>query len=53
MLAKGSQLPPILHFLQFKDDPTPRPPGNCVDLCRIWSRQGKARQGKAITGPMV
>ncbi|KAH6647594.1 C6 finger domain-containing protein [Truncatella angustata] len=47
MLAKGFQLPPIIHFLQFKDG-TPRPLANCITLCKMWSNQCDAS-----TGPMV
>ncbi|KAK6082880.1 C6 finger domain containing protein [Seiridium cupressi] len=38
MLAKGFQLPPIIHLLQFKDG-TPRPLTNCIALCKMWSGQ--------------
>jgi hypothetical protein len=38
MLAKGFQLPPMVHFLQFKDG-TPMPLANCITLCKMWSGQ--------------
>ncbi|KAI0129492.1 hypothetical protein BJ170DRAFT_275965 [Xylariales sp. AK1849] len=38
MLAKGFQVPPMIHFLQFKDGP-PRPMANCITLCNMWSGQ--------------
>ncbi|KAH9885512.1 hypothetical protein F4778DRAFT_505289 [Xylariomycetidae sp. FL2044] len=37
MLAKGFQLPPIMHSFQFLPDGTPpRPLANCIMLCKMW-----------------
>lgn len=38
MLAKGFQLPPTVHFLQFQEG-TPMPLANCITLCKMWSGQ--------------
>ncbi|KAH8666355.1 hypothetical protein BX600DRAFT_270749 [Xylariales sp. PMI_506] len=46
MLAKGFQLPPIMHFSQFKSG-TLRPLANCIALCKMWSGQCEG------TGPIV
>jgi len=46
MLAKGIQLPPTIHFLQFCDgttDPrslgTPKHLARCITLCKLWVGQ--------------
>jgi hypothetical protein len=46
MLAKGIQLPPTIHFLQFCDgtrDPgsvgTPKHLARCITLCKMWVGQ--------------
>ncbi|KAI8631367.1 hypothetical protein F5Y19DRAFT_28121 [Xylariaceae sp. FL1651] len=48
MLAKGIQLPPIIHFFQFRDDGgevggvgTPQPLGRCITLCKMWAGQAE------------
>ncbi|KAI5918106.1 hypothetical protein F4810DRAFT_604810 [Camillea tinctor] len=38
MLARGIQLPPIIHFLQFREG-APRPLANCITLCKMWAGQ--------------
>ncbi|KAI1502177.1 hypothetical protein F5X99DRAFT_380164 [Biscogniauxia marginata] len=40
MLAKGIQLPPIVHFLQFREG-APRPLANCITLCKMWAGQAE------------
>lgn len=52
MLAKGFQLPPIIHLLQFKEG-TPRPLANCIALCKIWSGQCDASVGPGIGGAVT
>ncbi|KAI0155331.1 hypothetical protein GGR57DRAFT_464845 [Xylariaceae sp. FL1272] len=48
MLAKGIQLPPIIHFFQFGDggdlwssDRAPQPLGKCITLCKMWVGQAE------------
>ncbi|KAI1263186.1 hypothetical protein F5Y18DRAFT_132184 [Xylariaceae sp. FL1019] len=51
MLAKGIQLPPIIHFYQFGEggdlwscDRAPRPLGKCITLCKMWVGQAEGSE---------
>jgi hypothetical protein len=48
MLAKGIQLPPIIHSFQFRDGArdvggvgTPKPLARCITLCKMWVGQAE------------
>ncbi|KAI0394889.1 hypothetical protein F5Y17DRAFT_425919 [Xylariaceae sp. FL0594] len=57
MLAKGIQLPPTIHFLQFCDDlkggvvGTPKLLARCITLCKLWV--GQAEGSGQIVGDAV
>ncbi|KAI1814244.1 hypothetical protein GGS20DRAFT_430365 [Poronia punctata] len=41
MLAKGIQLPPIIHFFQVCDNGMPRHLSRCTTLCKLWAGQSE------------